>query len=349
MFPPPLRVADDGWSIEVLDQTALPHQTVVRRLATFEQALEAIVSMRVRGAPLIGVTAAYAVCLALMVDDTDAALHEAADALLASRPTAVNLRAAVERLRDVLGPLPRAERVAAAYQEAAALADVERSACRAIGDYGLGLLRAIHDRRGHDRPVQVLTHCNAGWLATLEYGTALAPVYRAGEAGLPVHVWVDETRPRSQGWLTAWELGMRKVPHTAIADTASGHLLRSGKVDVVLVGADRVTRRGDVCNKIGTSLVALAAREAKVPFYVAFPSSTVDWTLDHGTDVPIEFRPAEELTHVRHCRVAPEGTAVWNPGFDVTPARFVTALITERGICAASVRGLRGLFPGRRA
>jgi methylthioribose-1-phosphate isomerase len=340
----PLRLADDGWSIEILDQTALPDEVIVRRLATFEQVIEAITSMRVRGAPLIGITAAYGVCLGLMVDDSDAALQEQEDALLGTRPTAINLRAAVGRMMRAVRPLPRSERVEAAYREAAAIADEERRACRAIGDYGLGLLKAARDRRGDGRPVQVLTHCNAGWLATLEYGTALAPVYRAVEEGLDVHVWVDETRPRSQGWLTAWELAARNVPHTAIADTASGHLFQTGEVDLVLVGTDRVTRRGDVCNKIGTYLVALAAREARVPFYVGAPSSSIDWSTSDGSQIPIEERPAEEVTHVRGRRMAPPGTGARNPAFDVTPARLVSGLITERGICAASEHGLLGLF-----
>jgi methylthioribose-1-phosphate isomerase len=340
----PLRLADDGWSIEILDQTLLPDDVSVRRLATFEQVIEAIMAMRVRGAPLIGVTAAYGACLGLMVDDSDASLQELEDALLGTRPTAVNLRAAVARMMRAVRPLPRAARVEAAYREAAAIADEERRSCRAIGDYGLGLLRAARDRRGDGRPVQVLTHCNAGWLATLEYGTALAPVYRAVEEGVDVHVWVDETRPRSQGWLTAWELSQHDVPHTAIADTASGYLLQHGEVDLVLVGTDRVTRRGDVCNKIGTYLVALAAREARVPFYVGAPSSSIDWSTSDGAQVPIEERSAEEVTHVRGRRVAPPGTGARNPAFDVTPARLVSGLITERGICAASEHGLLGLF-----
>ena len=340
----PLRLADDGWSIEILDQTMLPDEVSVRRLATFEQVIEAIMSMRVRGAPLIGITAAYGACLGLMVDDSDAALQDLEDALLGTRPTAVNLRTAVGRMMRAVRPLARASRVEAAYREAAAIADEERRACRAIGDYGVGLLKAARDRRGDGRPVNVLTHCNAGWLATLEYGTALAPVYRAVEEGLDVHVWVDETRPRSQGWLTSWELSQRSVPHTVIADTASGHMFQSGAVDLVLVGTDRVTRRGDVCNKIGTYLVALAAREARVPFYVGAPSSSIDWSLSDGSQVPIEERSGDEVTHVRGRRVAPIGTQARNPAFDVTPARLVSGLITERGICAASEHGLIGLF-----
>jgi len=340
----PLRLHDDGWSIEILDQTLLPDEARLRRLATFGQVVEAIVTMRVRGAPLIGVTAAYGVCLGLMVDDSDAALQEVEDALLDTRPTAINLRTAVTRMVRAVRPLARTARAEAAYREAAAIADEERRACRAIGDYGLGLLKAARDRRGDGRPVQVLTHCNAGWLATLEYGTALAPVYRAVEEAVSVHVWVDETRPRSQGWLTAWELGTRQVPHTVVADTASGYLLQHGEVDLVLVGADRVTRRGDVCNKIGTYLVALAAREARVPFYVAAPSSSIDWSLADGAQIPIEERAPDEVTHVRGHRVAPSGTVARNPAFDVTPARLVTGLLTERGICAASEHGLLGLF-----
>ncbi|HEX9894098.1 MAG TPA: S-methyl-5-thioribose-1-phosphate isomerase [Gemmatimonadales bacterium] len=346
VVPATLRVADDGWSIEVLDQTRLPHQVEVRRLATFEQVVEAIAVMRVRGAPLIGIAAAYGICLAAMVDDTDAALDEVEAALLATRPTAVNLRTAVSRMSRVVRAAPRSERVRRAYAEAAAIAEEDRVAGRAIGDHGLELLRDLHRR--HHRPVNLLTHCNAGRLVTLDYGTALAPVYRAREEGIPVHVWVDETRPRAQGWLTAWELGAAQVPHTVIADTAAGHLLQTGQVDLAIVGTDRVVRNGDVCNKIGTYLVALAAREAGVPFYVACPSSSIDWTLDDGAAIPIEERSGAEVTHVGDCRVAPEGTAVRNPAFDVTPSRLVTALVTERGVCPATEVGLLSLFPAQR-
>lgn len=345
--PATLRIAEDGWSIEILDQTLLPRRVEVRRLATFEQVVEAIVTMRVRGAPLIGMTAAYGVCLAMMVDDSDAALAEVEQALLATRPTAVNLRAAVERMTRAVRASPRAERVERAYTEAGVMAEEERRACKAIGDVGLGLLRELHRR--HQRPVNLLTHCNAGRLATLEYGTALAPVYRAHEESIPVHVWVDETRPRTQGWLTAWELAAAGVPHTVITDTASGHMIQRGLVDLAMVGTDRVTRQGDVCNKIGTYLVALAARESQVPMYVACPSSSIDWQLQDGAAVPIEERSPDEVTFIGNCRVAPERTEVRNPAFDVTPARLITALLTERGMCPASEAGLLSLFPERRA
>jgi methylthioribose-1-phosphate isomerase len=344
--PPTLRVADDGWSVEILDQTLLPHRVELRRLATLDQAVEAINAMRVRGAPLIGVTAAYAICLAVMVDDSDGALDEVEAALLATRPTAINLRAAVSRMLRLLRSSPRAERVERAYREAAAMTEEERRAARAIGDHGLVLLRELYQRR--NQVVNLHTHCNAGRLATVEYGTALAPVYRAQEEGIPLHVWIDETRPRSQGWLTAWELGAAGVSHTVIADTAIGYLLQRGDVDLCLVGTDRVTRRGDVCNKIGTYMVALAARESGVPFYVACPSSSIDWSLCDGTAIPIEERPAREVTHIGKHLVAPEGTRVRNPAFDVTPASLVTGLVTERGCCSASEAGLLTLFPERR-
>jgi methylthioribose-1-phosphate isomerase len=351
----PLRLADDGWSVEILDQTRLPHDVVLLRLATGADAAEAIREMRVRGAPLIGVAAAYGLCLALRADPSDASLEAAAAMLLRTRPTAVNLRWALERmslaLRDV-EPAGRAER---AYAEAGGIAEEEVAACRAIGAAGLAILREAATRKEPGRPVNVLTHCNAGWLATLEYGTALAPVYRAHEEGIAVHVWVDETRPRSQGWLTAWELGRAGVPHTVVADTAAGWLFREGMVDLVLVGADRVARNGDVCNKVGTSLVALAAREAGVPFYAAVPSSSVDREARHGAAIPIERRADEELTVVRGrepdgraaaVRVAPEGARVLNPAFDITPAALLTGLISERGVVPATEDGLRSLLAG---
>ncbi len=352
----PLRVAGDGWSVEILDQTRLPHDLVTLRLATGEDAADAIREMRVRGAPLIGVTAAYGLCLAVRADPSDAAIQAAVAALAGTRPTAVNLHWALGRMTAALlgcDPAARAER---AYAEAGLIANEEAAACRAIGTEGLAILREAARRAVPGRPVNVLTHCNAGWLATLEYGTALAPVYRAHEEGLPVHVWVDETRPRSQGWLTSWELARAGVPHTVVADAAAGWLFREGMVDLVLVGADRVARNGDVCNKVGTSLVALAAREAGVPFYAAVPSSSVDWDAPRGAAIPIERRPDEELTVVRGreadgraaaVRVAPEGARVLNPAFDITPAALVTGLISERGIVPASEAGLRTLFPGR--
>jgi len=353
MAAPALRLADDGWSIEILDQTRLPHQTVVQRLSTLDQVVEAIVTMQVRGAPLIGLTAAYGVALALMTDDSDAALQDAADALLATRPTAVNLRNAVDTVTAAARAADPEERAAAAYAAAARLCETELAACRAIGAFGVAILKELaaeHSAGG----VSVLTHCNAGRLATLDYGTALAPVYRAVEQGLEVHVWVDETRPRGQGWLTAWELAERGIPHTVVPDTAAAHLLQRGEVDVVLVGTDRTTPAGDVCNKIGTLGVALASRAARVPFYAAVPSSSIDWTLRHWRDIPLEERPQEEVTSVAgrsgpgeltRITLAPKGAKTRNVAFDVTPARLVTGLITERGVCPASRAGLRALFP----
>ena len=352
----PLRLRPDGWSIEILDQTLLPHREEWVHLTTLQQAVDAIATMQVRGAPLIGVTAAYGLCLALTANASDRALEQATASLLASRPTAVNLAWAVAVVRRAALANGPDQRVRNAYAAAQALAESEAAACRAIGDHGLDLIRDVGDRSSHERPVQILTHCNAGWLATMEYGTALAPVYRAHEEGIPVHVWVAETRPRNQGWLTAWELGVAGISHTVVADNASGHLLQRGEVDLVFVGTDRTTRGGDVCNKVGTCLRALAARDAGVPFYVAAPSSSIDWTITDGMAIPIEERSADEVTHVRGLgpdgrpatvQVAPPGTAVRNFAFDVTPARLVTGLITERGICAASEAGLLGLFPER--
>lgn len=352
-MPRSLRVAPDGWSVEILDQTRLPHEETWQRITTAGEMVEAIGTMRVRGAPLIGIAGAYALCLALRTDDSDQAIALASESIAAARPTAVNLAWAVDAVGQRVRAVPPGVRITAGYQAAAELAAAEVAACRAIGDHGLDVLRGLQ-ARAPDRPLQVMTHCNAGWLATLEYGTALAPVYRAWEEGLPVHVWVSETRPRGQGWLTAWELARSGVPHAVIADNAAGHLLQRGEVDVVLVGTDRTTRQGDVCNKIGTLLKALAAREFGVPFYVAAPSSSIDWWARDGRLIPIEERPAEEVTWVEgrdgggtrvRVRVAPAGGPVANPAFDVTPAALVTGLITERGLCAASEDGLLGLFP----
>ncbi len=310
--------------------------------------------MQVRGAPLIGASAAYGLCLALRRDSSTEAMERAAAMLAATRPTAVNLRWAIERMLTRLRNTARADRVAAAYQEAAAIADEDVAQNAAIGEHGLPLIEAA--ALGRSGPANVLTHCNAGWLATVDWGTALAPIYRAHDAGVAVHVWVDETRPRNQGAaLTAWELGKHGVPHTVIADNAGGHLMQHGEVDLVIVGADRVTRRGDVANKIGTYLKALAAKDNGVPFWVALPSSTLDWTLSDGVaEIPIEERDAGEVDMiagqteggaVAHVRVIPTGSRAANPAFDVTPARLVTGLMTERGRCAASADGLRALFP----
>ena len=352
-----IRVAEDGTTVEIVDQTQLPHVFRVVVLRTLDDALRAICTMQVRGAPLIGVTAAYGLCLALRADPSDAALERACSALLATRPTAVNLRWALSQMRGALADVAPAERVRSAYRVAAALADEDVALCRAIGEHGVVLLAEVKRRSGVT--LQVLTHCNAGWLAAVDWGTALAPVYAAHERGLAVHVWVGETRPRNQGAsLTAWELGQHGVPHTVIADNAGGHLMRAGRVDVCLTGADRVAANGDVCNKIGTYLVALAARDNGVPFYAALPYSTIDWALADGRAIPIEERDAAEVARVRgrsaagqlvDVDVLPRGSAAANPAFDVTPARLVSGILTERGVCAASREGLLSLYPERRS
>ena len=340
--------------VEIIDQTRLPHEFVVAPLRDLEDAARAIRSMQVRGAPLIGVTAAYGLALALRGDPSDAGLERACETLLATRPTAVNLRWALEAQRRCVAGLPPAERAEAAWRRAGQLADEDVALCRAIGEHGAKLLEAAAPSGA---PLQVLTHCNAGWLATVDWGTALAPLYVAQERGIPLHVWVDETRPRNQGAsLTAWELGQQGIDHTVIADNAGGHLMRSGRVDVCITGADRVTGSGDVCNKIGTYLKALAARDNDLPFYVAIPYSTVDWSLEDGAAIPIEERDAREVGRVSgrtadgtiaEVEILPAGSAAANPAFDVTPARLVSALITERGVCPASREGLRTLYPER--
>ena len=345
--------AGDGGAFEVIDQTRLPHEFTVLRITTSAQAAAAIRDMVVRGAPLIGATAAYGLGLAMYEDPSDANLDAACAAFLATRPTAVNLRWAVERIRGLVEPLPPGDRADAVAVEAAAICDADVEANRAIGVHGLELLRAVHERTRE--PVNVLTHCNAGWLATVDWGTALAPVYLAHDSGLPVHVWVDETRPRNQGaGLTAWELGHHGVPHTVIVDNAGGHIMQQGMVDCCITGTDRTTARGDVCNKIGTYLKALAARESGVPFYVALPGTTIDWSIEDGADIPIEQRDGDEVSRVvgrdsdgvlSAVTVTPEGTPVANYAFDVTPARLVTALVTERGVCAPSRDALAALYP----
>jgi len=361
-----------GRSVWVIDQTLLPHRFETRSLRSLEDAAAAISTMVVRGAPLIGVTGAYGLMLALQRDPSGSALAAAFAQLNATRPTAVNLRWALERVRDLVAPLPEAERAAAAQAEAAAIAEQDVAMCEAIGEHGLAIFRELAAARPPERqgqPFNVLTHCNAGWLATVDWGTALAPIYKAHRSGLKVHVWVDETRPRNQGAsLTAYELGQEGVPHTVIVDNAGGHLMQHGQVDAVIVGTDRTTRRGDVCNKIGTYLKALAAFDNNVPFYVALPASTIDWTIDDGVaEIPIESRSEREVTqihgqltpaagtaaggdvapgHLATVQLTPTGSRGFNPAFDVTPARLVTALITERGVAAASEAGLRGLYAG---
>jgi methylthioribose-1-phosphate isomerase len=340
-------LGDDGTSVSIIDQTKLPHAFAVATLRTLDDAARAIADMQVRGAPLIGVTAAYGLCLALRADASDAMMDRASHVLQATRPTAVNLAAALARMRASLGPLAPQARVSAAYALAAELAEEDVAQNLAIGRHGLGILRDLLRAKTDGRPLQIATHCNAGWLATVDIGTALAPVYLAHDEGLPIHVWVSETRPRNQGaYLTAWELGKHGVLHTVIVDNAAGHLMQRGDVDVVIVGTDRTTASGDVANKVGTYLKALAARDCGIPFYVAVPSSSIDWTLENGRDIPIEERSEEEVTTVRSVRLAPEGSRARNIGFDVTPARLITGLITERGVCEASKASLARLFPG---
>jgi methylthioribose-1-phosphate isomerase len=349
--------AADGRSVEIIDQTLLPHQFAIVTLRTLDQAAHAIKSMQVRGAPLIGAAAAYGICLAVAADASDEALDRAYDVLLATRPTAINLRWALDDMRGRLRNLPRDRRAAAAYQRAAEICEEDIAINSAIGEHGLKIFRDIAEKKDRTS-LNVLTHCNAGWLAAVDWGTALAPIYKAHEAGLDVHVWVDETRPRNQGMnLTAWELGQHGVRHTVIADNVGGHLMQHGMVDLAIVGTDRTTARGDVCNKIGTYLKALAAKDNGVPFYVALPSPTIDWRIQDGVkDIPIEQRGGEELSHISgrlpdgnivQIDISPPGSAMANFAFDVTPAHLVTGLITERGVCAASTEGLRSLFPER--
>ena len=364
----------DGEHVCTLDQTMLPHAVRTLRLSTLDEAAHAIRTMQVRGAPLIGVTAAYGVALAMRQDAGDAALEAAIARLAATRPTAVNLAWALARMRKRLTPLRPAQRADAAWREAAAIADEDAAQCRRIGAHGLMLLSALTPP---GRRLNLMTHCNAGALATVAYGTALAPIYAAQAAGIDLHVWVSETRPRNQGLLTAWELKQRGVPHTVVADNAAGLLLAQGRVDAVLVGADRIAANGDVANKVGTYLKALAARAAAIPFYVAAPASTIDFGCPDGGAIPIEERDGDEVrliggtaecdaptathanrpgdmdecAHGKACdgrvtaRILPADAAVANPAFDITPAAYITALITERGVCPASAAGLGGLYP----
>jgi methylthioribose-1-phosphate isomerase len=341
-------------AVEVIDQTKLPHEFATLTLRSADEAAHAIKAMIVRGAPLIGATAAYGLALAMREDASDEALSRAHDKLLETRPTAVNLRWALTRMVDALRNRPRHERAALAWKEAATICDEDVEVCRSIGEHGLKILREASTKK-NGAMLNVLTHCNAGWLACVDWGTALAPIYMAHDAGIPLHVWVDETRPRNQGAsLTAFELGSHGVKHTIIADNAGGHYMQAGRVDLCIVGTDRVTANGDVANKIGTYLKALAAKDNNVPFYVALPSSTIDWTLASGRDIPIEERSADELLKmtgrlpdgkVATVEIAAPGSPGANPGFDVTPGRLVTGFITERGTCVATDEGLRSLFP----
>ena len=341
--------------LEIIDQRSLPYEFITQQVKTLEDFEAAIVEMRVRGAPLIGATAAYGMALAIKLDPSDAHMDAAWERLNETRPTAINLRWALNRCREAMRPLPESERAAAALQLAHDVADEDVEICRQIGEHGLKLIREIAAKKPAGEPVRLLTHCNAGWIATVDWGTATSPMYHAHDAGIPLHVWVDETRPRNQGALTSWELGSHGVPHTYVTDNAGGHLMQHGQVDMVIVGTDRTTRRGDVCNKIGTYLKALAAHDNGVPFYVALPSPTIDWAVDDGVaEIPIEERSPRETTHIQGTmedgslgvvQVTPEGTPGGNPAFDVTPNRLVTGLITERGVCEATPEGLAALFP----
>ena len=343
----------DKRSVGIIDQTKLPHSFETVTLRTLHDAVIAISDMLVRGAPLIGATAAYGVCLGLSEKNTDTSLETICASLIAARPTAVNLRWAVEQMRSLLISLPPEKRLQAAYQEAARICDEDVQINESIGEHGLQLIEERYAETGDT--VNILTHCNAGWLATVDWGTALSPIFKAHKAGIPVHIWVDETRPRNQGaHLTAWELASAGIDHHLIVDNSGGHLMQQGKVDLCIVGTDRTTCTGDVCNKIGTYLKALAAADNDIPFYVALPSSTIDWTLEDGAEIPIEERDQEEVLLVsglseqgemQQVRISLEQTKAANPAFDVTPARLVTGLITERGICKANKESLLSLFP----
>ena len=348
----------DGWSVSVIDQTKLPHTFEVATLNNVDDAARAIKTMQVRGAPLIGATAAYGVCLRMREDSSDEALEQAIDYLAEQRPTAINLRWALEEMRSAIQNISREKRVEVAYQRASEICDEDVETCRMIGVHGLELIKSIAAEKAPGEAVNVLTHCNAGWLATVDWGTATSPIYQAHDAGIPVHVWVDETRPRNQGAsLTAYELGSHGVSHKIIVDNAGGHLMQHGDVDLCIVGTDRTTATGDVCNKIGTYLKALAAKDNDVPFYVALPHSTIDWTMDDGMQIPIEERGEDEVLKmpgrladgsVVEVEIAAPNSPAGNPAFDVTPARLVSGLITERGVTEASREGLLRLYPERK-
>jgi methylthioribose-1-phosphate isomerase len=348
----------DGVTVGTIDQTSLPHRFETIALRTLEDAARAIKTMQVRGAPLIGATAAYGMALAVYADASDEALRHAYSVLLATRPTAINLKWALDEVMLALRGTSGAKRVSAAYARALAICEEDVAINAALGRHGVTLIEAIAAKKTPGERVNILTHCNAGWLAAVDWGTATAPIYRAHDNGLSVHVWVDETRPRNQGAsLTAWELGHHGVPHTVIADNTGGHLMQHQLVDMVIVGTDRTTAQGDVCNKIGTYLKALAARDNGIPFYVALPSPTIDFTVSDGlSEIPIEQRDASEQAtmtgraadgRIETVRVVPEGSPVANYAFDVTPARLVTGLITERGVLSATRGALAAAFPER--
>jgi len=347
---------DENGAVRIIDQRWLPYEFRIVGLETLEDFATAIRDMWVRGAPLIGATAAWGIARVMARDPSDASLAHASEVLNATRPTAVNLAWALGQCHAALGPLAPADRAARAQALAREIADEDVEINRSIGVHGLELIREIAARKSPGEPVRLLTHCNAGWLATVDWGTATSPMYQAHDEGIPLHVWVDETRPRNQGALTSWELGAHGIPHAYVTDNAGGHLMQRGQVDLVITGTDRTTSSGDVCNKIGTYLKALAAHDNGVPFYVALPSPTIDWTVSDGlSDIPIEERPGAEVSEVQgigpdgigRVRVTPDGSGTANPAFDVTPARLVTGLITERGVAPASAAGLAALFPER--
>lgn len=357
-------LADDGWRVTIIDQTVLPHQFQLLHLSSLSEMATAISDMQVRGAPLIGAAASYGMALAMREDASDTMLANAYNTLLATRPTAVNLHWALNEMTAVLATLSEGQREQEAYQKAAELCDEDVAICSAIGDHGCQLIESLWEKKKQEKQkekttssaqaVNILTHCNAGWLATVDWGTALSPIYKAHNAGIPVHVWVDETRPRNQGFnLTAWELGQHGVPHTIVVDNVGGHLMQHGQVDMCIVGTDRTTRSGDVCNKIGTYLKALAAFDNHIPFYVALPSPTIDWGIRDGVaDIPIEERGSREVTHIvgrtqqgniQEIQIAPDNSEAINYGFDVTPARLITGLITERGVASRVVNNANGI------
>ena len=338
-------------AVTIIDQTQLPYAFVTKNLKTLNDFCQAIITMEVRGAPLIGITAAWGIAEYMKVDNSTEALQNTCQQLLATRPTAVNLQWAIEQMQQALTALPAEQRAAEAKKLAQQLTQEDKAIGSAIGDNGLTLIKQCYDNQTEKRPVNILTHCNAGWLATVDWGTALAPIYKAHDAGIPVHVWVDETRPRNQGYLTLWELQNHGVPCTLITDNTGGHLMQHQLVDMCIVGTDRTTANGDVCNKIGTYLKALAAVDNNVPFYVALPTSTIDWTIKDGVkEVPIEQRDPSEILQIAgmsdnnqltHIHVAPKNTQVANYAFDVTPAKLVTRFITEHGVFLATAEGMQ--------
>jgi len=338
--------------VKIIDQTKLPHQFIIKDLKTVKDAINAIKVMEVRGAPLIGGTAAYGIVLAIIEKNDLSFINQAAEDLINSRPTAINLKWAVDRMMKKIKGVNSKEILSLAINEAKAICEEDVGFCKSIGEHGLKIIEAIYQKKKDT--VNILTHCNAGWLATIDWGTATSPIYHAHQKGIKVHVWVDETRPRNQGAnLTSYELNEEGVPNTIIADNTGGILMQRGQVDMCIVGTDRTLANGDVCNKIGTYLKALAAKDNNVPFYVALPSSTIDWKIKEAKDIPIEERNSEELSHIEGVNkkgeiekflIYPKKSKAMNLAFDITPAKYVTGLITERGICDASKEGLQKLF-----